>query len=521
MKISANKIGFALLGAAYLISVFLVIQRAAEAVTSDKITIRISQWQLEGGVRQAIDAIIRRYEELNPNVHVVQVAVPGGSTYLPWIQAQMVGGSGPDLVEYSWPWPDTARNFSPISAEVMEPNPYNRGTPLEGVPWRDTFIDGMNSPDNFVQTLSQYYGVSMTTGQPRIVYNRDLLKAITGRDAPPRTYREFMAICDQVRTYAKQHGLNLAPVANSRITHIPLTMEIVANLTGGMSERLDYRHRLKIEPEDVGRAYLRGEWNYGEPELVAAFSELRDVGLVSTPGFQQRERDSALTDFVSLRALMILAPAWESSSLKEICPFPLGAFRFPFPREDDPEYGRFARSPFGEGQVMTGMPFYLNRHTPHRAEALDFLRFMSSQEGSTIFTNVSDWLPIVVGVKPSEFSAQFQMQSQGYNWYGGVMGPSSHIDPQYFILNTLHNLWRADGSVAAFIQALTDGMAEKVRDNFRHDVIDWRNNARREDCAGAGLYEVATGQPRPETVRLVSLPNEINLYQTRGVLAQP
>jgi raffinose/stachyose/melibiose transport system substrate-binding protein len=330
-----------------------------------------------------------------------------------------------------------------------------------------------------------------------------------------------MAICDQVRAYAKEHGLNLAPLANSRTTHFTLTNEIVCNLTTQLAERLDFRHRLQLDPEDVGRAYLRGEWNYDAPEVTAAFTELREVGMVSTPGFQQRERDSALTDFVSLRAVMVVAPAWEASSLKVICPFPLGAFRFPYPQQDDPAYGRFAKGPFGEGQVMTGMPFYLNRHTAHRAEALDFLRFMSSQEGSAIFTNVSNWLPIVIGVKPSEFSAQFQIQPNGYNWYGGVLGPSSHIDPQYFILNSLHTLWRTDGSVAAFAQTLNDGMPGKVRDNYRHDVIIWRDNIRREDAAGAAHVELALVGARPETLPLVTLANEISLYQHRVVLAQP
>ena len=520
MKFSGKIVAFSLLGIAYVTAAYLAFRRNVEEIRADRVTIRISQWQLEGGVRDAIDAMIKRYEQVNPHVHVVQVAVPG-SVYLPWIQTQMVGGTGPDLAEYSWPWPDTARNFSPISAEVMEPNPYNRGTPLEGVPWRDTFIDGMTSPDNYVQTLSQYYGVSTTTGQARIIYNKVLLKTITGSDAPPRTYREFMAMCDQIRAYAKAHELQLAPLANSRTTHITLTNEIIANMTVKLAERIDFRHRLKIEPEDVGRAYLRGEWGYDAPELVAAYTELREVGLVSTPGFQQRERDSALTDFVSLRAVMVVAPSWEASSLKELCPFALGAFRFPYPRQDDPVYGRFTQGPFSEGQVLTGMPFYLSRQTKHRAEALDFLRFMSSQEGSTIFTNTSNWLPIVAGVKPSEFSAQFQLQSEGYNWYGNFFGPSSHIDPQNYILSILYTLWNTDGSVEAFTAALRDGMAGKVRDNYRHDVIDWRDNARREDAAAAALYELAPFVRKPETLRLITLPNEIGLYQSRAVLAKP
>ena len=520
MKFRAKYVALALLGAAYAIAAIKVFRHTTEEIRSDRVTIRMCQWQLESGVREAFETIIRRYEQLNPRVHVVQIAVPDRA-YLPWVQTQMVGGTGPDIVEYSWPWPDTARNFAPISAEVQLPNPYNRGTPLEGVPWRDTFIDGMTSPDNYVQTLSQYYGVSMTTGQGRIVYNRDLLKKITGRDAAPQTYREFLAICGEIRAYAKAHGLNLVPLANSRTTHITLTFEAVADMSTHLAERIDFQHKLKLEPEEVGQSLLRGEWNYDSPDVTAAFAELREIGQVSTPGFQQRERDSALTDFVTLRAAMVVAPGYEASSLKELCQFELGAFRFPFPREDDPVYGRFAKGPFGEGQIMTGIPFYLNRWTKHRAEALDFLRFLGSQEGSTIFTNVSNWLPVVVGVKPSDFSAQFQLQSRGYNWYGGVFGPTSHIDPQSFILSSLYTLWDEDGSVAAFTQTLCDGMPAKVRDNFRHDIIVSRDNIRREDSAGAAQAELAPAAARPETVRLVTLANEINLYQTRAVLAKP
>src|SRR5436190_19853576 len=111
MRLSGKKIGFALLAVAYLASVYFVVRRSVREVVSDRITIRISQWQLEGGVRESIDAIIHRYEELNPRVHVVQLAVPGGSTYLPWIQSQEVGGVGSDHVVYSWPWPDNAVVF--------------------------------------------------------------------------------------------------------------------------------------------------------------------------------------------------------------------------------------------------------------------------------------------------------------------------------------------------------------------------------------------------------------------------
>ena len=518
MKFRARYVAFSLLAVAYAAASFLAFRRNLDEHRTDRVTIRLCQWQLESGVRDAIDAIIKRYEELNPRVHVVQIAVPDRA-YLPWVQTQMVGGNGPDVVEYSWPWPDTARNFLPITDEVMKPNPYNKGTALEGVPWRDTFIDGMQSPDNYVQSLGQYYGVSMCTGQSRIVYNRELLKTITGHDEAPRNYREFMAMCEAIKAHAQQHNLNLSPLANSRTTHIMMTTESVAFMSWHVSERLDFKHKLKLEPEDIGRSLLREEWTYDEPEVQAGFSVLKEIGAVSTPGFQQRERDTALNDFFSRRAVMVVAPGYEASSLKALCPFPLGAFRFPYAREDDPVYGRFAKGPFGEGQVQTGMPFYLNRWSKHRAEALDFMKFLGSQEGSTIFTRVSDWLPVVNGVQPSDFASKFQIQAEGYNWFASPFGPSSHIDSQNLILSVLYTLWGTDGSVTAFTRALSARMPATVRDGFRHDVIEWRNNIRREDSAGAAAWALAPAGQKPELVRLIPQTIETNLYHSQAVIA--
>lgn len=516
MKLTGRSIAFSLLGIAYLIATWTVLRHTTEESRTDRVIIRISQWQLEGGVREAVDAIIRRYEEINPKVHVVQIAVPD-AVYQPWVQTQMVGGTGPDIAEYSWPWPDTARNFQPITAEVMQPNPYNKGTLLEGVPWRDTFIDGMTSPDNYIQTLSDYYGISLTTHVIRIVYNKPLLREVSGRDTPPKTYQELQTLCAQVRAYALKHDIRLAPLANSRTTHTNLTGEILGAITPKLSERIDYQHRLKLEPADLGTSYLRGEWSYDSPELVAALGALKEYGAMCTPGFMQRERDSALTDFVSGRTVMMVAPSWEASSLLQLCPFPIGAFRFP--RMDvDPVYGRYTMPPLSEGQLLTGMPFYVNRHTKHRAEAIDFLRFMSSQEGSSIFTRVSNWQPVTIGVKASDFANQFKLQDEGYCWYAGFFDPSGHFDAQKFIAGQLGQLWNNDGSVQAFRNVLRDGVAGKVREDFRRDVVAAVVNSRREDVIATALAETAPAAAPPEALRLTSVVNEIKLYQTRAVL---
>ena len=69
--------------------------------------------------------------------------------------------------------------------------------------------------------------------------------------------------------------------------------------------------------------------------------------------------------------------------------------------------------------------------------------------------------------------------------------------------------------------ALTNGMAALVRDGLRRDVIAGRNNIRREDSAGAAQAELTPAGQRPASLHLVTLANEINLYQAQAVLAKP
>lgn len=506
--------GLIVLTAAYLAAVGLILQRTSEERTDDRITIRLSQWQLEGTVRDAIDAIIARYEELNPHVRVEHIAVPD-SVYLPWVQTQLVGGTAPDLVEYVWVWPNIPRFFQPIDDAVVEPNPYNRGTPLEGVPWRDTNVDGMTNPDSYVRALNRHYGITITSHVPRLVYNRDLLRRITGGEEPPATYREFRALCSRVEAYAREHGLELVPLATSKDSYPFLMFSIMGHATNRLAERLDWRRRLRVTDAEAALDYLRGDWNYTSPEIMAGLRQLREFGEVSTPGFLQRNRDSALTDFVNERALMAVVPSWDASSLRQMAPFALGAFRYPYPREDDPEYGAYTAGPFSEGQVQTGMAFYVNRRTKHRAQALDFLRFLTSVEGSRMFTEISHWQPATVGVEPSDFAAQFAQVTEGIVWGASFMTLSG-ADADMFLRGRLNLLWNANGSAAAFSAAVESGLAERLRSDLGREEKAGRLNLCREDAIAAATFMLAS--ERPALVSLSSVPNEQRVHQLQWVL---
>ncbi len=518
MRPFRRTVSYALVGAIYALCALHVFRHVSREDEPGRVTIRISQWQLETGVREAINAVIHRYEQINPHVHVVQIAVPGGPTYVSWVQTQMVGGTAPDLVQYSFVAPNIPSLFQPLSAEVMQPNPYNRGTPLEGVKWRDTFIDGMTSPDAYIEALHAYYSVAMDTHMGRLVYNKPLLKLITGSDQPPQTYRQMLAVCAQIRAYARAHGLNLVPITNSQDTCTLQAWLISVTATIGLGDRIDFQHRIGANPDDLGRSFLRHEWSFDSPEVVAMLQELKEYGEMSSPGFWDRNRDAAVTDFVTEHAVMIVAPSWEATNLLGLCSFEIAAFQYPYPQQDDPVYGKFAHGPYSEGQVTTGLPIYLNRATTHRAEAIDFLHFMTSQEGSRIFAEVSNWPPATVGVEPSKFAAQFKQQTEGYVGGCNILIPSLSIDAGGFIYSHMADLWSASGSVERFRQVMREGLDAKIRDDFRQEIITGLNNLRRVDAMAVAQAELAPGGQRPEVLPLIAVMAETNNDQNQEML---
>ena len=65
-----------------------------ESANSDVEVIRLAHWQLEPGVREAIDEIAADYMKLHPDVKVEQLPIPG-KVWKQWLRTQLVGGALP------------------------------------------------------------------------------------------------------------------------------------------------------------------------------------------------------------------------------------------------------------------------------------------------------------------------------------------------------------------------------------------------------------------------------------------
>jgi raffinose/stachyose/melibiose transport system substrate-binding protein len=411
------------------------------------------------------------------------------------------------------------RYFQPISAEVDRPNPYDRGTPEEGRPWRATFIDGMNGPDGYLRTLHEYYAPTIAMFTMRIFYNRTLLREITGNDSPPRTWREFLALCDAVRAHGRARGRLLFPLSNSPENCQWLANPVMQGLAGRVNERLDHDHALRTTMEEAAAGYLRGEWSYRTPEIANALRVFRDLGRNSEPGFLQMGRDVAMLEFLRGDTLMICAGTWDASSLVQSAAFEVGAFRLPLPGAGDPEYGPLTLGPLSDGSVATTTAFYLNKDSPHPAEALDFLRFLTSVEGNQIFVNVSQWLPSIKGVRPTAFAEQFMPFYDGYCWdiQGSVFFWGTGQEMNQMFLRELNQLFPPGGSVGAMQDALERVLPPAIGRDLGAYLRNARLTFNGDDAQWAARQRLGTA---PQALLGPSGLLEAHYYQMRTLLSQ-
>ncbi|MCU0794292.1 MAG: hypothetical protein MUE42_15930 [Opitutaceae bacterium] len=267
-------LGLALLLATFAISLLNIARRGREEADPNLRVLRIAHWQLETGPAVAIDAIAREYERRHPGVRVEQMRIPE-KIYPQWVTTQLVGGTAPDLVQIGAAIDNErlARFFEPVTEQALLPNPYNEGSELAGLPWRETFYDGMAS--GFDENLQDYYGAAMFFGSVRMFYNRDLLVRITGRDEPPQTLAEYEELCRRVGEYAQANGKELIPVAGSRYNAPMLLENRFRALTQKLAMREAPRRMLRFEPEYVLLSFLEGRLSFETPEVRAGLEAMR------------------------------------------------------------------------------------------------------------------------------------------------------------------------------------------------------------------------------------------------------
>lgn len=519
-------IALGLLLLSYLTASWLIFTRTEPLGSDRPIKLRLAHWQLERGIPGGYEAIIKRYEELHPDVDVEQVIVPS-TIYRQWLRSNLTGGTGADLIEYGAFLGNIndvpTRYFEPITELLTAPNPYNRGTPLEKVPWRLTFTDGLwgsriNNPDP-----GQLYAVTISQGSMRLFANRDLLRAITGRDAAPQNLDEFRALCAQIRDYAQRTGRTVRALAGSRDNAAWLLGLMMQTPVVGLNHQLDHEGFLNRNNRQAIADYLAGRWDYSRPEIRATLALAKELTAEMRPGFLQLGRDDAVQEFARGEAVFIFTGTWDKGTVMELAPFPVEVMRFPQPTPTDSRYGPYIVGRVSDGIAATGPDICLNRASPHRAQAIDFMHFMTSVEGGRIFMESVGTISGIVGVEAAPELEVYRAQTDGYSagTKYDLFGPES----QAVYNRNLHKLVGAQGDVDAYIAAITPGFREVLVQDMQAEIRTLATNQRAQDLEVAALRTLVRLKPDdPDYARRLPLvqshqtANEINVYEAAAVL---
>lgn len=490
-----NRIGIVLLGGALVWSCFYVLQKETK-IGDDRIRIRFAHWQLEGGLREAFDAVAARYMEMHPHVKVEQMAVPG-RVYPTWLRTAYAGGVMPDLIVIGGSSDeDLVLHYQPITSHVMEPNPYNVGTVHEGVPWRETFINGLAGSSG-LETLQDYYSVPVAELSVRMYLNERLWEQYFGDRPPPQSFAEFIEVCAQVDRKSKEAGTYLLPLAGSRFTANVLMIPLFQSQTQKLWQAinpLDDLGNPSTSPSAL--PFLPGLANLEDPGVRKGFEIMRAVGMYLQEGFLQLDRDDAILMFARERALMLPTGAWDYGSILEQSRFPITIFHLPYPRPGEGYFGENVLGVQSEAGSGGATNFHLSTRSAHPEIAIDFLKFLTSYEGNSIFSSISKWPPSVAGIEMEEETQAFAPIVEGYPG-GFAMAPMMWGRGELYRLQSqaFHRLFDPEGGVEAFLEDIRPRFDAAIEEDVRRFLSERERSLKRSDIMlGAALLEQSGGR---------------------------
>jgi raffinose/stachyose/melibiose transport system substrate-binding protein len=491
-------LGFTLLAVCFAVSLGrIAISHFASSSGSEggKITIRLAHWQLEDGARKAFDRVAAEYEKLHPDVKIMQIPIPD-RIYTNWLITQLVGGTAPDLIQIGTGGAINeerlARYFYPLSERIETPNPYNKGTELEQVALRDTFLDGMEGGHN--GSLLEYYSVPLSGFTLRMFYNLDLLKQVTGRENLPRTYAELLELCRQIQAYAARTGKSIIPIAGSKYNAPLLNRALFSSQSGHLIDELKPPglREFYVYMPFLERRFLEGAWDLKSPQVQSGLELVGEISRYMQPGFTQLGRDDAMFYFVQGNAVMICSGTWDATSIRSQAMFPVGVSTIPFPLPGDAQYGKFSHGRPPESGT-TAVSIGLFRGSRHPEVAWDFLLFLSSQRMNQLWADTSEWIPAVLGVKTSAANRDFQPLLEG-NLAGFDLtdfGP----DAKRVYENNLNKLFGPGGTALKFAEAIQPDFKRALQSDASRSYQMRRTNSQRIDSVMGALAWQALNDP--------------------------
>jgi raffinose/stachyose/melibiose transport system substrate-binding protein len=411
---------------AFVASSVHVLKSFLQEKSENKKIIRIAHTQLEPGNREALEAVAKEYSKIHPDVEIRQVPI-GERGYGSWMTTRLIGKTAPDIMEIGAGTGQAAidpntlnqlflRYFLPLSEEIIKPNPYNKGTFLENVPWRFTFYDDMEA--GYIVALQDYYKVPASATSIRVFYNKALLKETTGLDKPPEDFRQFLSACEKIKAYGLEHHQTLVPIAGSGQNSTYFFDKISQMVNTSLLDVVDNNMDGEISVDESAVALVNGSVDFHDPRLKAMYQGKEYFMKQFQPCFFAADRTDAAFLFFQKKAVMVAIGIWDALAYLREVDFDVGIADFPLPSKTDPEFGAFVKGPVVE-EIRGIFAFSVTRSSEYPDIALDFLKFMSSMRMNDLLNRISKWVPMIRGNVPDPMIEAFWPHLDGVK--AGIM----------------------------------------------------------------------------------------------------
>ena len=457
------------------------------------ITIRVAHFTLDPQFRIFLTEAARAYEKRHPHVRIRPMDVPR-QVYLQWQRTQIVGEMAPEIMQFAYFNPGVEdmvmHRFAVLDPWVEKPNPYRTEADADSMPWRDTFIDGLNSRDAYSEKLRAYFGIPLIVGGYQFYYNESMRKERVG-GGQEWTYQEFIPLKDRLNdsTVAGGDPHQVMPMSSSLYSSYVWFKMLFSSVTQSLQFSLDRNYDFQLSGRDAALGFLEGRWNYHSEEVQVALKLMREASSQMSPGFAQLQKPDGIMEFAQQRSFGVAGGHVDLTYLKEVASFEIGAASFPVPDQDDPVYGNYVRGPLLELAMGSSLTLGVLR-SPVQEQAIDFLQFLTGTEMMTLLNSQTGWR---VAADP-QFDASKSKLKLGYpsNLYDMMNGRGNNMT----YLQNAHRLFARNGGVEAF--------ADQMDAESPADFVNWigsqtatlRQTLRQQEMAIMAHW--ALGQGREE-----------------------
>jgi raffinose/stachyose/melibiose transport system substrate-binding protein len=414
--------GMVLLAAAIIASIVGVYRNEQKLTGKPGETVlRLCHWQLEDGFRNALQAVIDDYQEMKAakgeRVRIVQMPITE-KVYSQWLNTQLISGSAPDLIEagqtkLAYEDEPSVRYFIPVSSIISKPNPYNAGTDLETVPWRETALDGMRS--GYRPKLVDYYAIPASLVGTRVFVNQTLLKEVTGSEEPPTSFEELVKVDEQTVAFASKNSRQLRTMASCyQLAYFYGRYQVA--FTAALEPLLDTNLDGTILPMESYVGILKDQVSFQSPRIKAYYECVDRLGQMMGADKSAIDRQTAQFMFVQGRAMFLGTGSWDAEGLRtefDKKGWKLGVIDFLIPRPGE-KWSEFVSGRAAEPSQQGGFPLAIFKGSQHSGAAIDFLQYLTSRKPNEKFNSLASWPPVTVGAQPNELMKPFVPDPKGY-----------------------------------------------------------------------------------------------------------